>query len=164
MLINILIGIVGLIILRLVIYLYNRFTYKKILYKSNDVKQLINTNNNILVVNVLTDIYYNNCHIENSINWSVKDILNNHLYIPSIKKFINYNTPLIVYCGHNNCNTSKFAYDYLVSKKFKNVYRYVGGMTEWYLSNNKSIGDCNIYEYVKCKTHDCYPPYPPMDI
>ena len=51
-----------------------------------------------------------------------------------------------------------------VSKKFKNVYRYVGGMTEWYLSNNKSIGDCNIYEYVKCKTHDCYPPYPPMDI
>jgi rhodanese-related sulfurtransferase len=111
---------------------------------------------------VLTDIYYKDCHIKDSINWPVKDIMINPFYIPLINKRINKETPLIIYCGHNNCNTSKFAVEYLLKKGFINIYRYVGGMTDWYLSHNDSIGSCKIKEYTSCKYHNCDPPYPPM--
>jgi len=157
--------IIGILLLLIFIFYNSKENFinnNKYLYNSIELDKLLNKNKNILLINVLTNKYYNNCHIENSINWTVKEIMNNPFYIPSIDKIIFKNTPIIVYCGHNNCNTSTIAYEYLLNEGFKNIYRYVGGMTDWYLSHKKSIGPCDIEEYTKCQNHDCSPPYPPI--
>ena len=35
-------------------------------------------------------------------------------------------------------------------------------MTDWYLSKNKTIGNCDKLEYVSCKTHNCNPKVNPF--
>lgn len=114
-----------------------------------------------LIINVLRDVYWENCNIVNSVHWPLDDIKKNKQFISSIQKKISFNTPILVYCAHRTCYTSRNAQIELTRQGFKNVYRYVGGMSDWIMNNQPKNGQCDINEYAKCFQHNCEPPYPP---
>lgn len=61
-------------------------------------------------------------------------------YKKVIVKVVNKDKPVIVYCGFVGCRRSHQAARFLVSKGFKNVYRYAGGITAWVDGNNDIEG------------------------
>lgn len=114
-----------------------------------------------LVVNVLTRVYWENCNILNSVHWPLEDIKRNKQFISTIQKPVGFNTPILLYCAHKTCFTSKKAQIELTNQGFKNVYRYTGGMSDWILNNQPANGKCDMKAYAKCFQHNCKPPYPP---
>jgi|GEM_PF-202287 len=59
----------------------------------------------------------------------------------SKKVWINKDKPIVVYCGFVGCARSHEGAKYLRSQGFKNVYRYVGGISAWVDAGNDIEGD-----------------------
>ncbi len=71
---------------------------------------------------VLNEWAFNAMHIPGSINISSeKDWI----------QMLNQGDEIVDYCSNDKCTASLIAYEILVQKGFKNVSRYVGGLTEW---------------------------------
>ena len=61
-------------------------------------------------------------HIPESINIS---------RIDDVPKYLDVDDEIVVYCSNVACIASQAAYHALVSKGYKNVRRYAGGIQEW---------------------------------
>jgi len=81
--------------------------------------------NNLVVINVLDQDFYNDCHIKGSVN----------VTLDAIEQFsttLDKNTEIVVYCSNYQCSTSEYAAKKLKSLGHNGVYVYEGGIAEWY--------------------------------
>jgi rhodanese-related sulfurtransferase len=109
----------------------------KIITISELHKEMLENAKNIIIINVLPEKEYNDCHIPQSINIPLADLASK---ISSIDR----NKKIIVHCAHQNCLASTRAYDILQTAGFTNLYDYKGGMREWAQSNLEKAGVCEL--------------------
>lgn len=101
-----------------------------------ELKGILDSDQNTVVVNVLSAESYNNCHIAGSIN-----IPNNEL----VQKTIDWekNRKIVVYCASLKCSAGDTAYNKLIQLGFTNVLEYKGGMKEWREMGLETEGSCD---------------------
>lgn len=95
----------------------------------------------VVVVNVMDEKYYQDCHIKGSI------------HIPFDKfedriKSMNKNNEYVLYCSNYACTTSDFCVKIMKKAGFKNVFKYPGGIVEWYAKGYPVTGPCKM-DYLK---------------
>ena len=83
-------------------------------------------NKQILVLNVLDQELYSDCHIRGSVNVPL-DNDNLEEYV----KDLDLNREIVVYCSNYFCTASQYAAELLQKLGFKQVYAYEAGMAEW---------------------------------
>jgi rhodanese-related sulfurtransferase len=134
---------------------------------SSKLLELKKGNSDTLIINILSKKYYNNCHISDSINIPNTHIINfiknkkkhENPFIKNGHKIPHKDNPIIVYCGNQTCKASIIGSMLFKEMGYNKVYRYKGGMVDWFLKYNteKSKGKCSIKEYTICK--NCPPPF-----
>ena len=92
---------------------------------AEEVKNGLETNDNLVIINVLAEKYYRDCHIIGSINMPLESISKE---IQGIDR----NAPIIIYCANASCPVSGKAIKILQRQGYTNVSEYVGGMKEWH--------------------------------
>lgn len=92
-------------------------------FSQRDTKR---TEEGLLVVNVLDQKLYDDCHITGSIQVSIDQL-------DSFADSLNpEKTDVIFYCSNYMCDASGFAVKKLQKRGFKKVAAYEGGTAEWY--------------------------------
>ncbi len=90
-------------------------------------------NNNLVVVNVLDQDFYNDCHIKGSVN----------VTLDAVEQFattLDRNAEIVVYCSNYQCATSEYVAKKLKSLGYNRVYVYEGGVAEWYQKGLPVVG------------------------
>ncbi len=95
----------------------------------------------LLVINVLPEDYYVDCHIKGSVNVPLENL---KAYAETLDK----NMTIVVYCANYACPASRKAWHALNSLGFEHVLAYEGGMAEWYGQGLPAEGGCN-KDYLK---------------
>lgn len=88
------------------------------------VKNALETNDKIMVINVLAKKYFDDCHIVGSVNMPLETIAQD---IAKVK----HDTKIVLYCANPSCAASHKAADRLEQLGYTNVHLYEGGMQEW---------------------------------
>ncbi len=81
--------------------------------------------NNLVVINVLDQGSYNDCHIKGSVNVTLDTI---EQFAATLDK----SAEVVVYCSNYLCSTSEYVAKKLKSLGCNQVYVYEGGVAEWY--------------------------------
>lgn len=89
----------------------------------------------LLVINVLSEKWYKDCHIQNSINVPLDKLI-------YMTDSFNRDQEIIVYCALDACDASEKAYVLLRCLGFTNVSDYHGGIKEWYQLGYPTNGPC----------------------
>ena len=79
----------------------------------------------LMIINVLSEEYYNDCHIKGSIHIPFEEVEDK-------LSTLNKNNHYVIYCADYPCMSSYHIADVMIKKGFKNVWEYAGGMAEWY--------------------------------
>ncbi len=79
----------------------------------------------LVVVNVLDEEFYEDCHIKGSLNIPFEKI-------DDLADTIDKNAQVVMYCSNYQCTSSDYAARRLCKKGFSNVCVYEAGMAEWY--------------------------------
>lgn len=92
-------------------------------YKQKKIDQI--QDGSLVVLNVLGQEYYTDCHIKGSINVAFDSV-------EQFARTLNQNAEIVVYCSNYQCTTSTYVAKKLKSLGYNQVYVYEGGMAEWY--------------------------------
>jgi rhodanese-related sulfurtransferase len=87
-----------------------------------ELKDKLDRNEDIKLVFVLGDGQFRAQHIPGS--------LNIHQLGDAVET-LNLDDEIVVYCANEICRASIYAYYYLVSRGYKYVRRYAGGLSDW---------------------------------
>lgn len=90
---------------------------------------------NLLVINVLTQNWYQDCHITGSQNAPLKELV-------YLADEWDRNQEIVVYCALDECDASEKACVILTCMGFTNVYEYSGGIQEWFNLELPTEGPC----------------------
>lgn len=95
----------------------------------NEIQDILNKEkSNIVLVNVLSKMSFEEEHIPYSVNVPA----DSPDFIQQVKQHVvDSNTPVIVYCSGPQCPASKNAATRLEKAGFTNVMHFFGGMEEW---------------------------------
>ena len=107
---------------------------------ADELKLEMQKNNNLVVVNVLAEEYYNDCKIPGSRSYDYKQL-------KEIAKDLDKSKDYVVYCASANCPASCEAFTILHNMGFK-VRAYEGGMKEWKQLGFETEGAC-VQDYLK---------------
>jgi len=88
-----------------------------------------------VVINVLDDTYYSDCHIAGSINIPLRQI-------ERCENEYDKDAEIVVYCAHELCTASMEALKKLKELGFTSVRAYEAGMANWYQSDLPVVGSC----------------------
>jgi len=100
-----------------------------------EVQKRIQESSSLVVINVLPQEYYRDCHIPGSINIPYDQIEN-------ATQDWDKNVEIVVYCAHEECDASEQAYRTLEKLGFANVREYPGGMRDWKQAGLPVEGPC----------------------
>lgn len=89
----------------------------------------------LLVINVLEKSFYDDCHIQGSINVPFDQVEQ------AVKEW-DKTTQIVFYCSNYYCTASGAAARMLQNMGFENVFVYDAGMAEWYQNNLPIQGAC----------------------
>ncbi|HSW76277.1 MAG TPA: rhodanese-like domain-containing protein [Candidatus Saccharimonadales bacterium] len=89
----------------------------------------------LIIINVLDEQTYADCHIPGSIN-----IPYDHLV--EITSSWDKSKELVVYCAQFSCPMSKQASVLLADLGFTHIYEYSGGIKDWYKKGFDTLGAC----------------------
>ena len=79
----------------------------------------------LVVINVLDEKLYNDCHIKGSINVPFE-------MIEEYARNLDKDAEIVLYCSNYQCATSEYAAKKLRQRGFTKVCVYEGGMAEWF--------------------------------
>ncbi len=88
----------------------------------DELKEKIDRGDDFKLVMVLGEWAYRVKHIPGSINVTTPQ---------EAAKVLNPDDEIVVYCSHEGCAASKYAYHLLESNGYEHVRRYAGGIDEW---------------------------------
>ena len=80
---------------------------------------------NLVVINVLDPSYYQDCHIQGSINIPFEQFKDQ---MPKLNKDKTY----VIYCSNYACTAAPFAVQQMLDAGFKDVALLPGGIVDWY--------------------------------
>ena len=100
-----------------------------------ELRERIQESSSLVVINVLAESYYRDCHIPGSINIPYDQIEE------SVHNW-DKNSEIVVYCAHAECDASEKAYRTLERLGFANVREFPGGIREWLQSGLPVEGPC----------------------
>ncbi len=101
------------------------------LISREELKDKLDRNEDIKLVFVLGEWQFLSQHIPGS--------LNIHRMEEAAER-LDPNDEIVVYCANEICPASIYAYHYLVSRGFKNVRRYAGGLEDWASAGYPLVG------------------------
>lgn len=90
---------------------------------------------NLLIVNVLSEKWYRDCHIAGSINVPLDKLI-------YLMEEYDRSTEIVVYCALDECDASEKAYVLLKCMGFEQVVDYRGGIKEWFQAGYPIEGAC----------------------
>jgi rhodanese-related sulfurtransferase len=96
--------------------------------------------NDRFIINVLDKEYYDDAHIDGSINIPFDEIIAYKDTDFAKRGWNKETTELILYCGNYACGSSGAVAQDLVEKGFKKVFAYEGGVAEWNHAGKKIVG------------------------
>lgn len=99
----------------------------------NDQKQGKKTG--LVVVNVLEQELFDDCHIKGSMNIPFEKI-------DELADTIDKGAQVVIYCSNYQCTSSEFVAKQMRSQGFSDVSVYEAGMAEWYQKGLPVEGDC----------------------
>lgn len=105
------------------------------------LQELMDNWPDLLVINVLDERAFNNCHIKGSVNIPLDQLA------ARVKDF-DQAREIIVYCANYECTASDEAYKLLNKMGFERVQVYKGGTKEWKEMGLPTHGSCK-GEYLK---------------
>ena len=119
---------------------------------AEELQQKMMDNPHLLVVNVLSDYWYQDCHITGSINVPLKEL------IYKVQDW-DRDQEIVVYCAFNACDAGEKAYVLFRCVGFDAVVDYSGGIKEWFQLGYPCEGPCaGWYLHEKqSRTFDCVP-------
>jgi rhodanese-related sulfurtransferase len=91
--------------------------------------------NKVLLINVLSSDYYNECHIKGSINVEIDKLKD---YAKDLSK----DQLIVVHCFSYNCHLSDRAFNMLKELGFNNIKEYKGGIALWVQLGYPTEGSC----------------------
>ena len=106
-----------------------------------DLKNLIDSNSQVMVINVLDAHYFADCRIPGSINIPLHALEAAAKHWDSAKE-------IVVYCAHNGSPSAQDAFRILSKMGFAKLSAFTGGMQEWKAHNLPAEGSCRL-EYLK---------------
>ena len=109
-----------------------------------ELKKKIEQHSDLIVINVLDEKFYRDCHIKGSI----------HIPLNRLESKVhdwNKSQEIIVYCTNYMCTASSAAFKILQKSGFKNIAAFKGGMKEWKDKDFPSEGPCTL-DYLKTIT------------
>lgn len=93
---------------------------------AKEIRQKIQNNEDIVLINALSRESFCTKHIPGSINIPAAKIRDNaELFLPD------KNQGIVVYCKNSQCQKSDYAVETLISMGYKNVIHYPGGLEDW---------------------------------
>lgn len=123
---------------------------------ADQLKQEMSSNPSMLVINVLTEKYYKDCHINGSINVPLKELVDRARNWDRSQK-------IVIYCALDECDAGEKGCILLGCMGFTNVVDYRGGIKEWYQLGYPTQGPA-VSEYLHTKSspsshkgHEYYP-------
>jgi rhodanese-related sulfurtransferase len=102
---------------------------------AEELHQKIQAQPDLLVINVLTQNWYQDCHITGSQNAPLKELV-------YLADQWDRNQEIVVYCALDECDASEKACVLLTCMGFANVYEYSGGIKEWFNLGLPTEGPC----------------------
>jgi rhodanese-related sulfurtransferase len=90
--------------------------------------------NGLVVVNVLDEELYDDCHIKGSVNIPFEKA-------DELVETIDKDAQVVIYCSNYQCTSSEYVAKQLRSNGFSNVCVYEAGMAEWYQKGLPVEGD-----------------------
>lgn len=88
-----------------------------------------------ILINVLPTDYYDDCHIEGSINIPLEDLAQR------IKQY-DKDDYIVLYCARYSCSASRNAWHKVHDMGYTNVWAYEGGIAEWAQAGLPVEGTC----------------------
>ncbi len=79
----------------------------------------------LVVVNVLDEELYSDCHIQGSVNIPIEKV-------DELADTIDKDAQIVIYCSNYQCTSSEYGAKKLRAKGFSNVCVYEAGIAEWY--------------------------------
>ena len=110
---------------------------------AEQLKEELCSTKNILLVNVLSERYYNDCHIVGSINVPLPELVDRAAAWDHSQK-------IVVYCALDECDAGEKGCILLNCMNFTNVSDYKGGIKEWFQLNYPTEGPA-LSEYLHTK-------------
>lgn len=89
----------------------------------------------LIIINVLSEEDFQDCHIKGSIHVSFDDIEE------KIKTFDKQNS-YVIYCADYACMASGYVAKLMQDKGFEHVWEYAGGMNDWFNKGLPVEGPC----------------------
>jgi rhodanese-related sulfurtransferase len=108
-----------------------------------ELKKELDSGVDVIVINVLSEKYFNDCRIRRSINIDYANI-------EKLAKSLGRNKNIVVYCASAQCPASREAYKKLASMGFANIRAYEGGIKEWHELGLPVEGACAL-PYLEAK-------------
>ena len=99
---------------------------------AKELKQRLDTDNKIKLVNAMEENKFRLKHIPNSLNLFRRE---------DLEKYLAKDEPIVVYCTDYACNKSIMLYQLLEVLGYKNISRFAGGMYEWENEGYKLEGE-----------------------
>jgi rhodanese-related sulfurtransferase len=91
----------------------------------------------MILINVLNEETYIDCHITGSINIPLQR------FIESVASW-DKDKEVIVYCAQSLCSASDEAYKILAEMGFIHIFCYKGGMKDWFKKGYDTTGTCTM--------------------
>lgn len=104
---------------------------------AQELKIKLDTHPDMILINVLNQETYVDCHITGSINIPLSQLLET---VASWDK----DKEIIVYCAQSGCDSSDQAYNLLQEMGFIHIFLYQGGMKDWFKKGYDCTGTCTM--------------------
>lgn len=121
---------------------------------ADELKHALTPESDVLVVNVLTQNYHDDCHIKGSINAPLPELVDQ-------AKSWDKSQKIIVYCALDACDAGEKGCILLHCMGFKNLADYRGGIKEWFQLGYPTVGPAESdYLHWKSVSMDEFKLYP----
>ena len=101
------------------------------------LKNKLDSNPDMILINVLNEETYIDCHITGSINIPL------NRFIESVASW-DKDKEVIVYCAEHSCDISDKAYQILADMGFTHIFCYKGGIKDWFKKGYDTTGTCTM--------------------
>lgn len=102
---------------------------------AEELKGKMDTIPDLIVINVLNEETYIDCHITSSINIAYDQLIENLAGWEKDKE-------IVLYCAQSTCPKSKEAFHLLADMGFTHLSEYSGGIKEWLKKGFDTSGSC----------------------
>ena len=104
---------------------------------AQELKNKLYTQPDMILINVLSQETYIDCHITGSINVPLNSLLET---VASWDK----DKEIVVYCAQNSCNAGDQGFELLKEMGFTHISLYPGGMKDWFKKGFDTTGTCTM--------------------